>query len=136
MADKLNYEIVEEKLSSFSSSCDSLYSALQEMDEAVSNSISVSTGAIYGSLGGKLLRDWDNNCSMFLNFKGLFDDWYSTAVDVVAINDEFEQETVAATEEVYHGENQITCPSCGKNVGSNSTICPFCNTPVGGANND
>ena len=136
MADKLNYEIVEEKLSSFSTSCDSLYNSLKEMDDAVSNSISVSTGAVYGSLGRKLLRDWDNNCSMFLNFKGLFDEWHSAAVDVVAVNDEFEQETVAATEEVYHGGSQITCPSCGKGMESGSTICPFCSAPVGGANND
>lgn len=136
MADKLNYEIVEEKLSSFSASCDSLYNSLKEMDDAVSNSVSVSTGAIYGSLGRKLLRDWDNNCSMFLNFKGLFDDWHSAAVDVVSINDEFEQEAVAATEEVYHSGGQSTCPSCGKSVSSSATICPFCNTPVGGANND
>ena len=90
MADKLNYEIVEEKLSSFNTSCDSLYNSLKEMDEAVSDSISVSTGAIYGSLGRKLLRDWDNNCSMFLNFKGLFDEWHSAAVDIVASNSEFE----------------------------------------------
>lgn len=133
MADKLNYEIVEEKLSSFNTSCESLYSALKSMDDTISASVSVSTGAIYGNLGKKLLRDWDNNCSMFLNFKGLFDEWRNTAVDVVAINDEFEQEAVAATEDVYNKNSQNVCSSCGKNVSSDATICPFCSNPIGGA---
>lgn len=133
MADKLNYEVVEEKLSSFNTSCDSLYNALKEMDEIISASVSVSSGAIYGNLGKKLLRDWDNNCSRFLNFKGVFDDWRNTAVDVVAINDEFEQESVAATEEVYNKGSQNTCPFCGKSIGADTVICPFCNSPVGGA---
>lgn len=133
MADKLNYEVVAEKLSSFDASSESLYSALKSMDDTVSASVSVSSGAIYGNLGRKLLRDWDNNCSMFLNFKGLFDDWRSAAVDVVSINEEFEQEAVAATEEVYNNSDQVTCPSCGKSISSNTTICPFCNNPVGGA---
>ena len=122
MSDKLNYSVVEGKLSSFDASCDSLYNSLKEMDEAVSDSISVNTGAIYGSLGRKLLRDWDNNCSMFLNFKGLFDEWHSAAVDIVASNSEFEQEAVEATEEVYYGDDQ--------------TVVPTSDESVGGANND
>ena len=101
MAERLNYSVVEGKLSSFDASCDSMYRALKEMDNLVSDSIGVSGGAIYGELGSKLAQDWDNNCARFLNFRGLFDEWHSAAVDIVTQNAEFEQSAVAATANVY-----------------------------------
>ena len=102
MAERLNYDVVEDKLSSFSASCDSLYNALRDMDNTISESIGVSGGAICGQLGTQLSNDWDNNCSMFLNFRGLFDEWHSAAVDIVAQNAAFEHESVEATASVYN----------------------------------
>lgn len=101
MAERLNYSVVEGKLSSFDASCDSMYNALKSIDDLVSESVGVSGGAIYGQLGSKLAQDWDNNCARFLNFRGLFDEWHSAAVDIVTQNAEFEQDTVAATANVY-----------------------------------
>lgn len=98
MAEKLNYDVVEEKLSFFEFSCDSLYNALKELDETISNSLNSS---IRGRLGDSLLNDWDNNCSMFLNFRGLFDEWHTAAVDICIQNAQFEQTSVEATEQVY-----------------------------------
>ena len=101
MAEKLKYGVVEDKLSSFSSSCDSLYNALKELDTTVSTTLSGNGGAIRGSLANSLLNDWDNNCACFLNFKGLFDEWHTAAVDICTQNAQFEQESVEATEAVY-----------------------------------
>ena len=101
MAEKLNYGVVEDKLSSFNSSCDSLYNALKELDAAVSDTLGNNGGAIRGELGRSLLDDWDNNCACFLNFKGLFDEWHSAAVDICTQNANFEQESMEATEAVY-----------------------------------
>ena len=101
MAERLNYGVVEDQLSSFSSSCDSLYNALKEIDSIVSDGIGVSGGAIYGELGSQLATDWDTNCSMFLNFRGLFDEWHSTAVEIVASNAAFEEESVDSTVSAY-----------------------------------
>ena len=101
MAEKLNYGVVEDKLSSFSSSCDSLYNALKELDSAVSTTLSGNGSAIKGELANSLLDDWDNNCACFLNFKGLFDEWHSAAVDICAQNAQFEQESVEETKNVY-----------------------------------
>jgi hypothetical protein len=101
MAERLNYGVVEDKLSSFNSSCDSLYNALKELDSTVSATLSGSGSAIRGRLANSLLKDWDNNCACFLNFKGLFDEWHSAAVDICSQNAQFEQESVEATEGVY-----------------------------------
>jgi hypothetical protein len=101
MAERLNYGVVEDQLSSFSSCCDSLYNALKEIDSIVSDGIGVSGGAIYGELGSQLAADWDTNCSMFLNFRGLFDEWHSTAVEIVASNAAFEEESVDSTVSAY-----------------------------------
>ena len=101
MSDKLNYSVVEGKLSSFDASCDSLYNALKEMDSSVSEVVGTSGGAIYGALGSRLLKEWDYNCSMFLNFKGIFDELHDTAVNKVSSNAEFEQEAQEATKQVY-----------------------------------
>ena len=108
MADKLNYGVVEDKLSSFNSSCDSMYNALKELDSAVSDSLGTNGGVIRGELGNSLLNDWDNNCACFLNFKGLFDEWHTAAVDICASNEAFEKESVEATEAVYTMEGQVT----------------------------
>ena len=67
--EKLNYSAVAKKLSTFDANCDVLYTALKTIDEAVSESIESVNGAIFGDLGKSLLRDWDDNCEMFLNFK-------------------------------------------------------------------
>ena len=101
MAERLNYGVVEDKLSSFNSSCDSLYNALKELDSTVSSTLSGSGSAIRGELANSLLNDWDNNCACFLNFKGLFDEWHTAAVDICTQNAQFEQESVEATENVY-----------------------------------
>ena len=107
MSERLNYGVVEDKLASFNSSCDSLYNALKELDSTVSSSLSGTGSAIRGQLANSLLNDWDNNCACFLNFKGLFDEWHSVAVEIVASNAEFEQENVEATERVYSSDIQI-----------------------------
>jgi len=101
MADRLNYAVVEEKLSSFAASCDSMHNAIKAMDNLVSENVGVSGGAIYGQLGSKLSQDWDNNCANFLNFRGLFEEWHSAAIDIVAQNADFEQAAVEATADVY-----------------------------------
>jgi hypothetical protein len=101
MAERLNYSVVEDKLSSFNSSCDSLYNALKELDSTVSSTLSGNGCAIRGELANSLLEDWDNNCACFLNFKGLFDEWHSVVVDICTQNVQFEQESVEATESVY-----------------------------------
>ena len=59
---------------------------------------------------------------MFLNFKWIFYEWNSSAVDIFASNNEYEQESVEATEEVYYGDDQ--------------TVVPTSDESVGGANND
>ena len=101
MAERLNYGVVEDKLSSFNSSCDSLYNALKELDSTVSATLSGNGGAIRGELANSLLDDWDNNCACFLNFKGLFGEWHSAAVDICTQNAQFENDSVEATENVY-----------------------------------
>ncbi len=101
MAERLNYGVVEDKLSSFSSSCDSLYNALKELDVIVSDSLGNNGGTIRGELGNSLLNDWDENCACFLNFRGLFDEWHTAAVDICTQNEQFEQESKEATETVY-----------------------------------
>lgn len=101
MAERLNYEVVEGKLSSFNSSCDSLYSALRDLDSIVSSTLGNNGGAIRGDIARILLNEWDNNCACFLNFKGLFEEWHTAAVDICAHNAQFEQESIEATEKVY-----------------------------------
>ena len=111
MAEKLNYEVVEGKLSSFNSSCESLYNALKELDSLISSTLGSNGVAIRGNMARSLLNDWDNNCSYFLNFKGMFDEWHTAAVDICAQNAQFEQKSVEATEKVYTIET-------GKNGGA------------------
>ncbi len=101
MAERLNYSVIEDKLSSFNSSCDSLYNALKELDTAVSSTLSNSGGTIRGELATSLLNDWDDNCACFLNFKGLFDEWHAAAIDICTQNAQFEEESKEATENVY-----------------------------------
>lgn len=101
MAERLNYGVVETKLASFNASCDALYNALKDMDCAVSETVGIGGGAIHGQLGTHLINDWDNNCSRFLNFRNIFDEWHSAAIEIVAENAEFEKQSVEATVDVY-----------------------------------
>jgi hypothetical protein len=101
--DKLNYSVVEEKLSTFDANCESLYNAIKDMDESITEAIESSNGAIFGDLGKKLLSDWDDNCSIFLNFRGLFDEWHAAAVDICVSNANFEEESKDSTVQAYTG---------------------------------
>ena len=100
--EKLNYSAVAKKLSTFDANCDVLYTALKTIDEAVSESIESVNGAIFGDLGKSLLRDWDDNCEMFLNFRGMFEEWRNAAVEICVANEKFEHDSQEHTAETYN----------------------------------
>ena len=133
MADKINYGVVEDKLSSFNASCDSLYNALKELDSTVSSALSGSGSAIRGQLATSMLDDWDNNCACFLNFKGLFDEWHTAAIDIVKSNENFEAESTEATEKVYSKNfaGIVFCRACGKVIQATDSSCPHCGNITG-----
>ena len=51
-------------------------------DGSVDEHVQTTNGAIRGNLGNKLKKEWEDNCSILLNFDAYFDDLTRRAVEV------------------------------------------------------
>ncbi len=134
---KFNYEGVVLKLREFNTQCDLFDTTMKEMDSAVTSAVGVSTGGLYGYLGSSMLKEWDNNCSVFLNFRGLFNEWNDTISVIHDKYAEFEKKATEKTDEAY--TNMETPPLDNENAatidpnaqdGSGVRVCAKCGNPL------
>lgn len=85
---KYDFDEMAAKMSPFITHQDSFCTAVKDADGSVDDNIQTSNGAIRGILGSKLKKEWDDNCSILLNFDAYFDNLTKRAVDVYNNNSE------------------------------------------------
>lgn len=77
-----DFNAMTTKMSPFISHQDSFCTAVKNADDNVDENVGTTSGAIRGILGTKLKKEWEDNCSVLLNFDAYFDDLTRRAVEV------------------------------------------------------
>ena len=79
---KYDFNEMSAKMAPFISHQNSFCTAVKSADGSVDEHVQTTNGAIRGNLGNKLKKEWEDNCSVLLNFDAYFDDLTRRAVEV------------------------------------------------------
>lgn len=89
-------ELVRVKIEEFNTNCKDFIESVREIDEEVNEVVQkLASQTLYCEVGEKLLKIWEDNCSIFTNYDLVFQDWSSKLEKISANNAQVSSETVS-----------------------------------------
>lgn len=107
---KYDFNEMATKMAPFITHQDSFCAAVKSADDSVDDNVQTSSGAIRGVLGNKLKKEWEDNCSVLLNFDAYFNDLTRRAVEVYNSKSTTTDEVVGELTQTTADENPSTSP--------------------------
>lgn len=89
--EKFSYSAMQQRMLLLESYFDEFSNAIKNIDEEIDLTVNLTANSsVYGDTGKKLKELWNNNCAIFANFRGIFNEWNKEIAEVYNLNISFE----------------------------------------------